>query len=310
MGFAATSVELPTSPSSGNDGDPDRRPVRLSPSGASLFRQCPRRWKYRYLDRLPDPPGEAALAGTFAHRVLEVLLGEEPAQRTRDRAREIARDVWPETADDPDFIALGLDDEAERNFRWKGWLAVEGLWALEDPATVPVQSTELDIEVDIDGVPFRGIVDRVDTTDEGAVISDYKSGRAPSARYAADRLSQVLLYAAAVHAQTGELPARARLLYLGQKIVDIAVTDDNLAAAVDELRSTWADLNRACDDQAFEARVGPLCGWCPYVEGCHEGTSEVRARVDGGRLRLDAPAVDLVAAEQAAALADLVTDVA
>ena len=38
----------------------------LSPSSAGAYEQCPRRWKFRYLDRLPDPPGQAALAGTFA----------------------------------------------------------------------------------------------------------------------------------------------------------------------------------------------------------------------------------------------------
>ena len=36
-------------------------PRHLSPSSASAFEQCARRWKLRYLDRLPDPPGAAAL---------------------------------------------------------------------------------------------------------------------------------------------------------------------------------------------------------------------------------------------------------
>ncbi len=301
MAFVVTPVAEP---------DKGTRPTRLSPSGASLFRQCPRRWKFRYLDRLPDPPGVPALAGTFAHRVLEVLLGEDAPNRTPDRAKEIAREVWPEIAADPDFVALGLDADAEREFRWRGWLAVQGLWAIEDPTAVQVDSTELDIEVEIAGVPFRGIVDRIDLDDHGRVISDYKSGRAPSPRFAADRLTQVLLYAAAVHADTGAMPTRARLLYLGQKIVDIDVTVDNIAEAVGELQDTWSRLNAACDSGSFEARTGPLCGWCPFVEGCPEGSAEVQQRVNEGRMRLDAPAVDLVAFEEAAALADLLTDTA
>jgi putative RecB family exonuclease len=259
---------------------------------------------------LPDPPGVPALTGTFAHRVLEVLLGEDPSERTIDRAKQIAREVWPETAADPDFVALGLDDAAERDFRWKGWIAVAGLWTIEDPTAVRVDSTELDIEVEIGGVPFRGIVDRIDLADDGRIISDYKSGRAPAARFAADRLTQVLLYAAAVQCDTGAMPARARLLYLGQKIVDIDVTSDNIAEAVTELQDTWHRLNAACDSGEFEANTGPLCGWCPFVERCAEGSTEVQQRVNGGRMRLDAPAVDLVAREEAAALVDLLTDTA
>lgn len=307
MGLAAPSVELAGAPEPGTAG---HRPTRLSPSGASLYRQCPRRWKFRYLDHLPDPPGAAALVGTFVHRVLEVLLGEPAEARTVDRAREIAREVWSETADDPDYQALSLSAADQRDFRWQGWIGVLGLWHLEDPTAVSVDSTELNIEVEIGGVPFRGIVDRVEITDAGRVISDYKSGRAPSTRFAADRLTQVLLYAAAVNAQTGTLPARARLLYLGQKIVDIEVTRDNLTGAVDELSTTWRNLNEACDRGEFAAKPGPLCGWCPFVEHCAEGCAEVKRRVAAGNLRLDAPAVDLVAVEEAAAFADLLADTA
>ena len=66
-------------------------PRHLSPSSASTFEQCARRWKMRYIDQLPDPPGVAALAGTFAHRVLELLFQHPAGQRTRDRAKALFR---------------------------------------------------------------------------------------------------------------------------------------------------------------------------------------------------------------------------
>lgn len=266
-------------------------PSHLSPSGAAVFRQCPRRWRFRYLDRLPDPPGEAALAGTFAHRVLELLLQRPRAERTVDAARSIAREVWPETERDPDFRALGLDAAAAKAFRWRGWLAVEGLWRLEDPCTVDVHATEHDVEVTIDGVPFRGIIDRVDTTAEGLVVSDYKSGQAPGDRWSAERLDQVLLYAAALAELTGHRPVKARLLYLGQRIVDVAVDEESLAGAVAALRSTWDELSAAVAGDEFAPRPGPLCGWCPFVSSCAEGAAEVRFRDDAGRMRADAPAL-------------------
>src|SRR3954451_17143396 len=30
-------------------------PPHLSPSSATMFRQCPRRWRHRYIERLEDP---------------------------------------------------------------------------------------------------------------------------------------------------------------------------------------------------------------------------------------------------------------
>ena len=72
------------------DGPAGPLPRHLSPSSATLFTQCPRRWRLRYIDRIAEPAGAAAVIGTFAHRVLEVLLGEAPEHRTQDRAKLIA----------------------------------------------------------------------------------------------------------------------------------------------------------------------------------------------------------------------------
>ena len=261
----------------GVDGRP-APPPRLSPSGAATFEQCPRRWRFRYVDRLPDPPGVPALAGSFAHRVLELLLQEEPGQRTKDRAKELARDVWPEIEADDDYRLLELDDSQSREFRWKSWLAIEGLWTVEDPSDVQVKATEQDVEATLGQVPFRGIVDRLDIEPDGLVVADYKSGKAPSPRFAASRLQQVLLYAAAVTESMGQQPVRARLLYLGQKIVDVAVTDAELAKAVERLDATWSSIGEACATDTFEPRTGPLCGWCPYADRCPEGQVAIEKR--------------------------------
>lgn len=270
-------------------------PPYLSPSSASTFRSCPRRWKFRYIDRLADPAGEAAIAGTFAHRVLELLMEEAGPERTTDRAREIAREVWPETAEHSDFIELGLDDVEQKRFRWLAWTAIEGLWQLEKPEDIVVVANEQKMDTELDGVPFRGIVDRLerenDTPTAGLVISDYKSGRAPSRRFADDKLDQVLLYAAAVEAESGERPKAARLLYLGQCIIETEVTNELIQASVSALGDTWTSINSSVADMAFEASPGPLCGWCPYADKCSEGLAELESRQASGRIRSTAPSL-------------------
>lgn len=253
-------------------------PPRLSPSGAGTFEQCPRRWRHRYVDRLPDPPGEAALAGSFAHRVLELLMQRSPEERTQEQARLIAREEWPETEIGSDYAALGYDDDQGRRFRWKAWQAIEGLWKLEDPATVEVEATERDVEADLGGVPFRGIVDRLEMEGDGLVVTDYKSGKAPSPRFRRGRLDQVLLYAAAVEAETARMPVRARLLYLGQRTIGVDVTRQEIEGVTAKLAATWDGINTACERDEFEPRPGPLCGWCPYAGGCPEGSAEIERR--------------------------------
>ncbi len=266
----------------------------LSPSSAGMYQQCARKWKFRYLDRLPDPPGPAALTGTFAHRALELLLQEPADNRTEARAKELARVAWPETAEDADYQALELDDKAARHFRWQGWTAIKGLWKLENPALVDVVATEQRVDTMIGEVPFRGIVDRLDNEPDGQIVADYKSGRAPSPRYREGRLAQVLLYAAAIAAETGVVPVRARLLYLGQRIIETPVTDEAVGAAVETLTATWNNVQSDCARNEFEPTTGPLCAWCPFASQCPEGMAEVTKRHKAGRVRLDAPAVALL----------------
>lgn len=218
------------------------------------------------------------MAGSFAHRVLELLMQCPPAERTPDTAREIAGREWPETESSDDYRALGHDADGGRRFKWRAWQAIEGLWKLEDPSTVEVRATEHDVEAELAGVPFRGIVDRLEEEGDGLVVTDYKSGKAPSARFRRGRLDQVLLYAAAVEAAVGEMPVRARLLYLGQRPVGIDVTRTELDTVTEKLAATWQAINEACDTDTFEPRPGPLCAWCPYATHCPEGQAEIERR--------------------------------
>ncbi|MDH4144858.1 MAG: PD-(D/E)XK nuclease family protein [Acidimicrobiia bacterium] len=266
-------------------------PPHLSPSAASTFNQCPRRWRYRYVDRLDDPAGDAALVGTLAHRVLELLLNEAPADRTTERARQLAGQAWPEVATHGDFQRLELDTEATRAFKWRAWKAIEGLWRLEDPAAVRVEATEQRLEVNLGGVPFVGVVDRVDRIGDQLVVTDYKSGRPPSMRFAEEKLDQVLLYAAAVALVAGTRPSLARLFYLGTTEIGVRSTPANLDRAVGRLADTWSGVQSACSSGSFPTRAGKLCAWCPFLDRCAEGGAQVQALLEDGWQPVNAPAL-------------------
>lgn len=279
----------------GKDLDMVEPPPHLSPSSAAAFDHCPRRWRFKYVDRQPEPSGQAALVGTFAHRVLEFLCALPSVHRTPDQAKALAKKLWPEFELDADYESLDLDDAGARGFRWQAWLAIAGLWDLEDPARVDVVATEQKIKVTLGDVPFVGIIDRVDRIGDKLVVTDYKSGALPGVRWRSDKLQQVMLYAAALAGAGDEQPDRARLLYLGQRILDVAVTDRRLEEAQGKLSETWAGVKTACESEEFEARTGVLCGWCPFADQCPEGRQEITRRATEGTLPAHAPASALVA---------------
>ncbi len=245
-------------------------PRYISPSAAGTFRRCPARWRYRYVDRLPDPPGRPALLGTFVHRILEELLELEPDRRSLTAARTVARRVWPETASSKDFTALELDQEEQRRFRWDGWHLMEAYFRMEDPASVQVVRNEQRVRATLDGVPFMGIIDRVERVGDDIVVTDYKTGKAPTSRFEGERLEQVLLYAAAL-ADNGSAPGRARLMYLGNRIIEVEVSEEETSRVVEALAGTWAELTESVEADEFPTRPGRQCGWCPYAEVCPDG---------------------------------------
>lgn len=270
-------------------------PQHLSPSSAAAFEGCALRWRFKYVDRLPEPSGQAALVGSFAHRVLELLCELPAAERTVDAAKTLAKQAWPEFETDEDYQSLALNDDDARAFRWQAWLAIGGLWDLEDPAKVDVVATEQKVKVELGTVPFVGVVDRVDRQGGKLVVSDYKSGTLPGVRWRDDKIQQVMLYAAALNEEMGEVPDRARLLYLGQRTLDVRVTERRLEEAVGKLGEVWDNIETACQDEVFEPRPTVLCGWCPFVEQCPAGRAELTRRIDAGSMPSHAPAASLVA---------------
>ncbi|HAY65517.1 MAG TPA: exodeoxyribonuclease V subunit beta, partial [Acidimicrobiaceae bacterium] len=92
----------------------------------------------RYIDKLPDPKGEAAVLGTFVHEILEHLLTLQPDRRSIEAAKKIARELWDQVLEDEDFQALALSADDEKGFRWKAWRLMEQYFAIEDPTRVDV----------------------------------------------------------------------------------------------------------------------------------------------------------------------------
>src|ERR1700748_2682198 len=85
----------------------------LSPSRAGDSLTCPLLYRFRVIDRLPEPPSPAAVRGTLVHAVLEHLFDSPAPDRTRRAARSL---VEPEgerlIAEEPGLAGL-FDGETE-----------------------------------------------------------------------------------------------------------------------------------------------------------------------------------------------------
>lgn len=277
-------------------------PTGLSPSSFGTWNTCPRKFEEEKIRGLFSPSGPEAILGTFVHRILELLMQKLPEERTLDEAKACARIAWPEIVDHGDFKRQGFDTEAQKKFRWDAWTSVENYFAMEPPEKVDVVATERNVKCTLDGVPMRGIIDRLDREDGRLVVSDYKNGKLPNPKFPEDKLNQMNIYAAMIEAIEGERPIEGRLIFTAHSVImPVEYTDDSVAEVQAKLKTAWeaihanfaaTDFEKPSSLSAFPAKTGMLCGWCPAVGHCPEGQSFVTLAYRKGYLPKHSPAYE------------------
>lgn len=250
---------------------PMRRPG-LSPSRANDFLQCPLLFRFRVVDRLPEPPSAAAVRGTLVHAVLENLYDAPAGSRTPEAARALLPQEWARLVDErPDVVEV-LEDPADVTAWFAGAGALlDTYFTLEDPNRLEPAERELAVSTTLeDGLELRGIVDRLDVAPDGAIrIVDYKTGRSPREGFESGPLFQMRFYALVVSRLKGRPPAMLQLVYLGDGVVLRHTPDPaELVTTERRVRAIWAGILAAAETGRWQPRTSALCGWCAHQSLC------------------------------------------
>lgn len=243
---------------------------RLSPSRASDFKVCPQLFKFRSIDRLPEPTTVHQARGTTAHLALQRLFDLPQPQRTPEQLYDLFRQAWTELRADEEYEGLFDDLESERSWGLDSMTLLANYFHIEDPATFDPLDRELDMLEDLDGIVIRGILDRMDRAEDGSlIITDYKTGKAPPERYAMPAFFALKIYALLIRRRTGETPSEVRLLYLnGPTMYRLPIDGAQLDAMDRQLRALWSAIERAMTEERFPPRPGRLCTWCSFQDIC------------------------------------------
>ncbi|MBO0676312.1 RecB family exonuclease [Mycolicibacterium sp. S2-37] len=254
---------------------PPRRPA-LSPSRAGDFKQCPLLYRFRAIDRLPEPRSTAQLRGSVVHAALEQLYALPAADRGHDSALELITPAWNRMIAENPTLIDDLDPAVQDALLGEARALLSGYYRLEDPTGFDPQGCEQHIEVELeDGTLLRGFVDRIDVAPTGEMrVVDYKTGRAPSEVWAlaeAKALFQMKFYAVALLRSRGVLPARLRLLYLADgQVLDYSPDLDELVRFERLLTAMWRAIQAAGVTGDFRPKPSRLCDWCAHRALCPE----------------------------------------
>lgn len=250
-----------------------RRPA-LSPSRASDFKQCPLLYRFRAIDRLPEPPSTAQLRGSVVHAALEQLYALPAGDRVPDTALSLVTPAWDAVVAEKPELAAEVAPELRETLLAEARTLLSGYYRLEDPTKFDPQSCEQRVEVELaDGTLLRGFVDRIDVAPGGELrVVDYKTGKAPPAARAMAEFKamfQMKFYAVALLRIRGVVPARLRLLYLADgQVLDYSPELAELERFEKTLMAIWNAIQNAGQTGDFRPNRSRLCNWCAHQQLC------------------------------------------
>jgi len=150
--------------------------LSFSYSKMGMYKECPQKYKFRYVHLLPEKPKYYFAFGTALHSVMEFIFDpQKTAFPSLAQALAFLDTVWNKTSFEQKGYASAAKElegysEARR--------IVESYYAANQAAFVHPLSTEMKSTLDIDGLSLISILDRVDYLGGGKIkILDYKTGK-------------------------------------------------------------------------------------------------------------------------------------
>ena len=235
----------------GHGGD-----VHLSYSAISAYQDCPRQYWYRHVERLPVVQSAEAVHGVILHEVLRRAgeLRKQGEAISASRLSSIHEAVWNETS--------FPDPRRAPAFKRNGAAELEAYRVRGGFDPVPAY-LEQPFDIAVDGWNLRGVIDRIDRTDGGWRIIDYKSGR-PIARRRRDL--QVGLYALGA---TGALQLDRLELEVVYLASGESVHVEGVGAIVRDAEVEGSRVAEGVRTGRFESRPERRrCRLCPYRLAC------------------------------------------
>lgn len=252
-------------------------PPTYSHSRLSTFENCPRQYRYRYIDKLPRPgPGIEAHVGISVHQALEFYFGELQAGRPAPSRVDLLaayETAWSATPVASLRIVRSGFDSGDYHRLGRHCLEVyqESLARTEMGEVLGIEK-KIQIRLGEDGrYRLVGYIDRFMRAADGAYeIHDYKtSGSLPRPRDI-DRDRQLALYELGVRE---DLPATAKVRHVWHYLTFGRQFERVLSSAQLQgfARGTMSVIRRVEKESEYAARTRILCHWCDFNTHCPEG---------------------------------------
>ncbi|WP_231968013.1 PD-(D/E)XK nuclease family protein [Thermanaeromonas toyohensis] len=233
------------------------------------FQACPRRFYYRYVERIPEPPSEAVEFGSAVHAAVAAgLSGRDPEEAVRQMPLKVV-------------IGEKLEEAIDLAMRFLRRYSPRGVYLVEEK-----------VKGVIAGEEFVGRLDLVETGDTTGIITitDFKTDWD---KYMPTEKMQLPLYAYLFLSMMNEKPrpVQARLWFLRharEPVAEETLTPEHMSRAVQWAEGIIKEIRDALELpgwMGFDPVPGSWCKTCGYSFNCLD-IAEPQDIVEAGALAL------------------------
>lgn len=232
----------------------------LSHSSISLYLECPQKYKFKYIDKLPEKPKSFFSFGRSVHSALEFFYNVTalPAP-TLEQVLAHYKENW---------VREGYkSEEEEKQYLAEGDRILRDFYKKHITEFVPPFFAEYRFDLKVDGVPVTGFVDRIDKVGKDRIaIIDYKTGKA----FGGDRVrtdAQLTMYQMACEELLG-LQVESLTFYHLNSLTPVK-GEPHSQEQVRELKTRIVTVADSIESGLFEPKPEERkCQWCDYKTLC------------------------------------------
>ncbi len=253
--------------------------MRISYSALETYQNCSLKYKFQNIDKIKEPKSKEAVFGTLLHSTLKFVHTPSLPQPKLEEALDFFSKNW-----NADVFENELEERASFS---QGVEMIQNYYKKNDPADSNIVDLESRFAIEIGdnkSTPVKsdktsdhgashivsGIIDRIDKTEDGYEIIDYKTTKKMPSQEKVDNDLQLSVY---LNAFLQRYPKEAAnldkitvsLYYLKH---GVKLSSTRTKEQLESAKKIFLDVVAAIEEGKFEPNVTPLCDWCGYQKLC------------------------------------------
>lgn len=236
--------------------------MQISYSALSTYKTCPFKYKLQNIDKIKEPKSKEAVFGTLIHSTLNFAHTPGILSPTLEQAMEYFSTKWNGGVFDSELeerAAFSQGVEMIRRYYDNNDISKANIVALESHFQIPLENHVV-----------SGIIDRIDRTENGYEIIDYKTAKKMPSQEMINNDLQLSIYLKAFlnrypeeEKNLDKIKVSLYFVKHGAKLSSVRTKDQ-----LDSVEKDFLEVISQIESEKFDPVVNPLCDWCGYQKHC------------------------------------------